>query len=242
MRDRTHVGDPTLASDLLKDLGGEPAEQSAGLYGGPRIVVVEDEPAVLDLLRDVLNIRHYCVIGLKHPDVYAIAAGLHPDLFVVDLMLPHMSGIELARQLRAGCFERTPMIAMSASADFLRDASESGLFQSVLQKPFDVARLLEQVDRYASAPIEPARGPVDLPAPEESAEVSPDDQHVDTNSPPELLSMLREQQSRLALLERQLLDVQAEVVRLRRNGEGARPPSLGASAPRPSWWQRMRGS
>jgi CheY-like chemotaxis protein len=82
--------------------------------------------------------------------VFTIDAAVSPALFLVDVMLPGMSGIELAEQLRAGGFARTPMIAMSASPGMLRAAAESRLFQEILPKPFDLTTLLDCVGRFAA--------------------------------------------------------------------------------------------
>jgi CheY-like chemotaxis protein len=63
-------------------------------------------------------------------------------------MLPGENGIQLARRLRSHGFATTPMIAMSASMSMAHCALESGLFEETIYKPFDLATLLEAVDRY----------------------------------------------------------------------------------------------
>ncbi len=114
-------------------------------------MVVEDEPSVLEMLQEVLQGHGFCVVGVPYPElVHTIDAGLQPDLFLVDVMLPGMSGIELAAQLRACGFSDTPIIAMSASPLLLEVAAGSNLFQGVLAKPFDLSKLLDYVARYAA--------------------------------------------------------------------------------------------
>jgi len=73
-----------------------------------------------------------------------------PSLFLIDIMLPGMSGVELAEQLRAEHFSDIPMIAMSASSFMVKTARATGLFAETVRKPFDVAGLLELVERYVS--------------------------------------------------------------------------------------------
>ncbi len=115
----------------------------------PRIAVVEDEIAVLEMLRDLLEADGFSVVALDHPDrIQTIESDAPPDLFLIDLMLPGRSGIELAEQLRSTGFTNTPMIAMSASRAMTRFASESGLFQETIYKPFDLSTLLECVERH----------------------------------------------------------------------------------------------
>ncbi|MBV9279563.1 MAG: response regulator transcription factor [Chloroflexi bacterium] len=118
---------------------------------GRCVVVIEDEAEILQILRDVLELEEYKVIGVARPELAQTAASaVRPDLFLVDIMLPGMSGIELAEQLRATGFQHTPMIGMSASKLMSSVASGSGLFQDVLDKPFDLPSLLDTVERYTS--------------------------------------------------------------------------------------------
>lgn len=115
------------------------------------IVVVEDEQDVLSLLCDVLESDGFQVIGLGRPDqVQRIGLVAHPDVFLLDLMLPGMTGIELARYLRERGYVREPIIAMSASPRMLNAAGRSGLFQETIAKPFDLSTLLDAVGRCAS--------------------------------------------------------------------------------------------
>jgi CheY-like chemotaxis protein len=111
------------------------------------IVVVDDEPDVLDLLCQILQDEGYAVVCHAHPREVA-ADPCDVALFLLDLMLPTMTGIALARQLRGTGFPHTPMIAMSASRDMLEDASQSHLFQGMLAKPFDLNGLLTYAERY----------------------------------------------------------------------------------------------
>jgi len=115
------------------------------------ILVVEDERDILDMLRELLEEEGYRVACVNHPrHVMPIEEGCQPDLLFVDLMLPGLSGIELARILRNDGLPDTPMVAMSASPDMLRSAANSNLFQGTLPKPFDIERLLDYAERYAA--------------------------------------------------------------------------------------------
>ena len=115
------------------------------------VAVVEDEPSVLELVRDVLAMEGHEPLGFNHP--YQLQAlTLHPDLFLVDIMLPDQTGIEVAQRLRDHGYADTPMLAMSASSSMLTAARRSGLFQDYLPKPFDVGQLLTAVDRQLAPP------------------------------------------------------------------------------------------
>lgn len=112
------------------------------------VLIVEDDIAVLEMLTDALGGAGYSVIAVGHPElVDAVARRRRPDLFLVDIMLADASGIEVAEQLRRGDFPSTPMIAMSASPLMNRVASDAGVFQKVLEKPFNLNELFEDVER-----------------------------------------------------------------------------------------------
>lgn len=115
------------------------------------VVVVDDEPDVLDLVHDVLSEEGLPVIAVEHPErAMRVAADVVPAVVLVDLMLPGCDGIELARRLRLLGLNRTPMVAMSASERMLTIAEASRLFDDTLAKPFDLTDLLDCVDRLAA--------------------------------------------------------------------------------------------
>jgi CheY-like chemotaxis protein len=117
---------------------------------GGSIVVVDDEPTILELMSAVLTNEGYTVLGLRHPaQATDITFQYRPRLFLLDLMLPGMNGIELARLLRKSDFADTPMIALSASAGLLQVAAASCLFQALVRKPFELDQLLKTVERLA---------------------------------------------------------------------------------------------
>jgi two-component system OmpR family response regulator len=113
-----------------------------------RILVVDDEPVVLDMVCAVLQEAGYEVIGTEHPVVAVdMIARVNPDVVLIDLMLPEIDGVELARRIREqhnGTAAR--LIAMSASTGMLRRAGASGFFQVVLSKPFDLDDLVGAVE------------------------------------------------------------------------------------------------
>ena len=113
-----------------------------------RILVVEDNPKNLKLVRDVLRFSGYEVIeATSGEDGVRLAASEEPDLILMDLQLPGIDGAEALRRIRAS--ERTrgvPVVAVTAFAmDHDRDrAFESG-FTGYVEKPISVRRLPQQV-------------------------------------------------------------------------------------------------
>jgi DNA-binding response OmpR family regulator len=119
---------------------------------GQLVVVIEDDVDVLGIVRDALEADGYAVIPISHPTmVNTLDHDVCPDLFLIDVMLPQRSGIEVAQELRRKAFGSSPMIAMSASRLLAGAASAAGIFDDVMDKPFDLAQLLECVQLYAPA-------------------------------------------------------------------------------------------
>jgi DNA-binding response OmpR family regulator len=111
------------------------------------VALVEDDADISALLREVLEIDGFRVVMFADPDPPRIAAlEPPPDLFVIDIMLPGMNGVELADRLRRMAYPDTPMIAMSACRLMLERASASGLFQDTMAKPFNLSTLLSRVE------------------------------------------------------------------------------------------------
>jgi len=114
-----------------------------------RILVVEDNPKNLKLVRDVLTYAGYEVIeATSGEDGVRLAAERGPDLILMDLQLPGIDGAEALRQIRA--IERqVPMVAVTAFAmnnDRTR-AFDAG-FDGYVEKPISVRALPQQVSDF----------------------------------------------------------------------------------------------
>ena len=107
-----------------------------------RIIVVEDEPELLEMLCHVLENEGFTVTPFGEADLDRMTSGDSSEFFLIDLMLPDIDGIELAARLRSAGFDRSRLVGISASSTALRDASRSGHFQHVLAKPFDLSELM----------------------------------------------------------------------------------------------------
>lgn len=110
---------------------------------------MEDNPAILDILTVLLEGEGFEVIGTGDgADAERLARTLVPDLAILDLMLPGLSGGEIARRLRQSACTRHVKIAY-ISALTPEDAERQGwnvarpdLF---ISKPFDIHDLVERI-------------------------------------------------------------------------------------------------
>ncbi len=91
--------------DALRSVGVpvEPTSSSAGVVMTARILVVEDNPLNLKLVRDVLQIAGHDVVEARSgEEALRVVQDAAPDLVLMDLQLPGIDGTETLRQLRQG--------------------------------------------------------------------------------------------------------------------------------------------
>jgi two-component system cell cycle response regulator DivK len=112
-----------------------------------RILVVEDNPKNLKLVRDVLTYSGYEVIeATSGEDGVRLAHESAPDLILMDLQLPGIDGAEALRQIRETGDKQVPVVAVTAFAmnDDRERAFEWG-FDAYVEKPISVRALPQQV-------------------------------------------------------------------------------------------------
>ena len=122
--------------------------------GGParpvcRVLVVDDSPDAADSMACLLSIRgHEVHVAYDGPSALDKAMALRPDIVLLDIELPGMDGIEVARAVRARAEGRCPtFIAVSGYGE----RSTLTLFDLHLTKPIDPIVLLHSVEHYAAA-------------------------------------------------------------------------------------------
>ena len=120
------------------------------------ILVVEDDEAAAELIRDVLN----DVVGWGATVVHDAAAAravfqhVRIEVLVLDVNLPGISGIELLGLLRLDPhWNEPPIILMSANhgQPSVADALREGSVTAFLKKPFDVDQLVEEIRSAVAA-------------------------------------------------------------------------------------------
>ncbi|HTP40267.1 MAG TPA: ATP-binding protein [Steroidobacteraceae bacterium] len=118
-------------------------------YLGPlrRILIVDDDPFHLELLRDLLLPLNFTVFMATDAAIARQLALKHqPDLVLMDLSLPDVSGWELARQLRdSASLEHSRLVIVSANAQEYRPGGDDALHDAFILKPIDTQALLECV-------------------------------------------------------------------------------------------------
>lgn len=110
-----------------------------------RILVVDDEPQLIRVLRTGLKSRGYDVRGASDGESgLEIFSEWHPDLVITDLAMPNVDGLEFCRRLRA--ISQVPIIVLSAKGEEKTkvEALDIGA-DDFVTKPFGIDELLARV-------------------------------------------------------------------------------------------------
>jgi CheY-like chemotaxis protein len=104
-----------------------------------RVLIVDDEPSIAALLGEYVGLLHAAVeIAANGAAAIAAVVRARPDLVLLDMNMPGMSGLEVLRRLRA--LDATiPVILITATADdsAVAEALKAGAF-SYIPKPFNL--------------------------------------------------------------------------------------------------------
>jgi len=111
----------------------------------PRILLVDDDLDIRLLLKAVLSDEGYQVVAAGN-GLEAIQEAMlePPDLVILDLMMPEMSGTEVAARLSREGRGAPPLLVISAASDAEIVATNLGASR-LLHKPFDLQALLDDV-------------------------------------------------------------------------------------------------
>jgi two-component system KDP operon response regulator KdpE len=128
-----------------------------------RILVVDDEIQITRVLRASLSAQRYDVRTANDPDeALRVFEEWDPDLVITDLMMPGMSGIDLARAIRRK--NRTPILVLSVrdQEHTKVEALDAGA-DDYVTKPFNIQELLARVRAHLRrAPERSGDGPVQV--------------------------------------------------------------------------------
>lgn len=127
-----------------------------------RILVVDDDPSILELTTSVLLDEGYEVIpAAGGAQALKIATTQRLDCILLDMRMPDVSGWDVARELKAHGF-RIPIIVITASPDAARSAREIGA-DGFVEKPFTITDLIDAVEKLCHSPRPALAVPARLP-------------------------------------------------------------------------------
>ena len=124
-----------------------------------RILVIEDEPRILDFVSRGLEAEGFSVLGARDgQEGLRLAEALSCDLVILDLLLPRLDGLSVLRALEAKQPE-VPVVIVSARADLTTKLNGFGLgARDYLTKPFSFDELLARIRVHLRRPDERDNG------------------------------------------------------------------------------------
>ncbi|MBI2339283.1 MAG: response regulator [Deltaproteobacteria bacterium] len=120
------------------------------MTGRPKkILIVDDDPQVHKMLATVLAPRHYTLDSAEDgPRAWEKIQSDRPDLIILDIMMPEMSGIELCEKIRADASLKDTLILMLSAKDTQNDRLKGLQYgaDDYVTKPFHVATLVHKIE------------------------------------------------------------------------------------------------
>lgn len=123
-----------------------------------RVLVADDHAVIADGIRHLLAARDFDVVASVHDGAEAVrlAAELRPDLILLDIVMPHLNGVDAARAIVSGNPEaRVIMLSMYSDGERVHQAMQAGARGYVLKRDLsndlvEAMRLVAEGGRYLS--------------------------------------------------------------------------------------------
>ena len=139
---------------MIPDPVGSPAKgtaDSAAETPSRKILVADDNDDIRDMLALLLRrLGHEVVVAADGETAVRLAKSERPDLILMDVMMPRLSGLEAARKIyEVADLQAVPIVAISAFRNPLVETTNTGTFRwhAYLNKPVDPIELERVVAR-----------------------------------------------------------------------------------------------
>ena len=120
----------------------------AGERAGSRVLVVDDDPSILDTVTSILTSEGFQVMAASGgKEALSLLHSWHPTLVLLDMRMPIMDGWAVARSMQESG-SKVPIIVMTAAESAKRWADEIGA-AGHLAKPFGLDELLSCVEKHS---------------------------------------------------------------------------------------------
>jgi two-component system, chemotaxis family, chemotaxis protein CheY len=148
---RSAVQQAGLHDPLQEPLQGGRLEHAYPLPERRTVLVVDDEPSIVELIAEVLEEAGYRTLMARNArTALVIARHEQPALVLTDRNMPEIDGVEFVRHLRASVMTaRIPVVIMSSTRPDVETTGDVPF----LAKPFDLDDMLNTVATYAGPPI-----------------------------------------------------------------------------------------
>lgn len=113
-----------------------------------KIMVVDDDQAILDCVRLLLELNNYQVITISDGRIENKVKREKPDLILLDVWMSGVDGRDVCKSLKQNKeFKGIPIIMFSASKDVAESVDSVGA-DDFIEKPFEIDELLNKIEKY----------------------------------------------------------------------------------------------
>ncbi len=116
-----------------------------------KILVIDDDRDLLDVITMVLQIKGFQVSAHTHPNhIYETIAAFKPDLILLDIQLSGADGRLVCKHIKESAgFAHIPVILFSANQSYKQDV-QTYLADDFIEKPFELSNFLNKINHFAA--------------------------------------------------------------------------------------------
>lgn len=124
-----------------------------------KVIVVDDDADMLDLMSSILKTNYEVRTASDGAAGLEIIKKEHPDLVVLDLLMPKMHGFEVCKKMREDDTLKGTKVLISSSKSYIHDikTAQSAGADAYIVKPFDLTAFIKQVDEMMGNTKEQAK-------------------------------------------------------------------------------------
>ncbi|MEA2661986.1 MAG: hypothetical protein QOH08_1558 [Chloroflexota bacterium] len=128
---------------------GDRARAAQGAAGARHVLVADDEPAIVEMIRDILEEYGFRVVTAANgSEALRLVEEAEPEVVLLDMNMPVLDGEGFVAAMRERGL-RIPIVIMTAGSSAKRWAAELGA-DAYLSKPFELANLIDVTNRFAT--------------------------------------------------------------------------------------------
>jgi two-component system chemotaxis response regulator CheY len=136
-------------------MSSAPTEQQSSASEKPklRVIVVDDQPAVREVVADTIQYAGHEIVGTAKDGMEAVelAKELQPDVVVMDILMPRMNGVDAMKAILAAKTAKRVLLMSGEyrSLGVTRDEMVRQGAAGFMEKPFNVTELFGLLERWA---------------------------------------------------------------------------------------------
>lgn len=113
-----------------------------------RIIVIDDDPATLDVIKLLFEIEGFCVLGLvDFKTLYQTIDEFEPTIILMDVIMGMVDGRDICKDFKLSAYKHIPVILMSVVDGFHEDTRKPLYSEDFIEKPFPLDVMLDKVDK-----------------------------------------------------------------------------------------------